>query len=217
MKLFNWLNSKWKCFVDFINPFYSDTPHLDKFIASMQEIHEDVKSVQRDLQYEKQMVEKELQNKETLLNAIIECIPDMVWCKDINGRYLLANKAIREGLLFDDNPIGKTDVQMSKAEKKRVGSKNHTFGEVCGNSDLVVLKTLKPERFLENGNVKGKNLELEVHKNVIRNKDGLVIGTVGTGRDITDYVEALRKTHECGGCEIRSVFDLHRYEGKIDG
>ncbi len=213
MRLLNWLSSKWKCFIDMINPFYSNTPHLDKFIASMKEIHEDVKSVQKDLQYEKQMLEKELQNKETLLNAVIECIPDMVWCKDTNGKYLLANKAIRDGLLFDDNPIGKTDVELSKAEKKRVGKDKHTFGEVCGNSDLIVLKTLKPERFLENGNVKGKNLELEVHKNVIRDKDGLVIGTVGTGRDITDYVEALDRTSECGGCEIRSVFDLHRYGG----
>lgn len=208
MGLINWLKSKWKCFMNMLNPFYSNTPHLDKFIASMQEIHEDVKSVQKDLQYEKEVLEKELQDKEALLNAVIECIPDMVWCKDTQGKYLLANKAIREGLLFDDSPIGKTDVQMAKAEKKRVGDQNHTFGEVCGNSDIVVLKTQKPKRFLENGNVKGKNLELEVHKSIIRDKNGLVIGTVGTGRDITDYVEALDKTSGTIG-----VFDMHRYGG----
>lgn len=206
-----WLKSKLKCVLELINPFYTSTPHLDRFVKTVKDIHDDIKSVQKDLKYEKELLQKELKRKDALLNAIIECIPDMIWCKDLEGKYVLANKAIRDGLLFDNNPVGKTDAELSKAEKKRVGDKNHTFGQVCGNSDEVVMKTKLPQRFLENGLIKGKNLELEVHKNVIC-VDGEVIGTVGIGRDITDYVEALDKTLGCGECPLKNVFDIHRFK-----
>ena len=196
-----------------MNPFYLHTPHLDKFVASIEDIKQDVGIVREALKAEKEILEKELLEKEATLNAIMECVPDMLWCKDLEGKYVYANKAIREGLLFDDEPIGKKDVEMAQAAKKRFGSENHTFGEICGNSDLEILETCEPERFLENGKVKGKNLELEVHKNVIKDAEGNVIGTVGIGRDITDYVEALEQVKDCQGCVLRDIFEIHRYKG----
>lgn len=125
-------------------------------------------------------------------DALDECMPDMFWVKAMDGQYLLANKAIREKLLFDDDPVGKYDVDMAKAQKDRVGAENHTFGEICANSDLIVLDKEEPMKFNEDGIVNGKYMMLQVHKNVIRNENGMIIGTVGIGRDITYETEAIR-------------------------
>ena len=124
-------------------------------------------------------------------SALDEFMADMFWVKGLDNKYLLANKRIREDLLFDDNPIGKTDVEMATAQINRVGAENHTFGQVCANSDLIVIDREKPMKFNEDGIVNGKYMMLQVHKNVLRNEAGMIIGTVGIGRDITYETEAL--------------------------
>ena len=136
---------------------------------------------------------KEYKFSKYVEKAFAESTPDMYWVKDTEGKYIIANRSIRDRLLFDDRPIGKLDVDMAKARKAAIGDKNHTFGEVCGNSDLVVLQKKKPCRFVEYGKVSGKMLVLEVFKNVIRDEDGRIIGTLGIGRDITEnYLELTR-------------------------
>jgi PAS domain-containing protein len=215
--MFNWLKSKLCKF----NPFHLHTPHLDKFIEKIDDIRVDIKAVQKSLKYEKELLEIELKltkeklsEKQAILDTIVETIPDMLWYKDIEGKYVYANAAIKEGLLCSSFPEGQTDVELAQAAKKMYGNKNHTFGEKCSNSDLVVIDKEHPCRFVENGYVKGEWLELEVNKNVVKNEDGEVIGTVGTGRDITEYVE-LQKTYNemsCGGeCGLKDIFAKNRY------
>jgi PAS domain-containing protein len=126
--------------------------------------------------------------KDTMVDTIGNALPDMMWAKDLEGKYIWANQKIIDGLLFSEtleNTVGRTDVEMATARINAIGADKHTFGIVCGNSDLVILDTEQPERFLEFGLVTGKPLYLEVHKDVLRNVQGDVIGTVGTGRDIT--------------------------------
>ena len=136
----------------------------------------------RDLDHEKEL---------TLLKSIINSLPDMLWAKSVDGSYIYANKSIIDKLLFSEtleNTIDRRDAELALERRKAVGNENHTFGEICGNSDYVILETEKPERFLEFGKVDGKDMYLEVHKDILRDKEGNIIGTVGTGRDITqDY------------------------------
>ena len=111
--------------------------------------------------------EKEL----TLLKSIINSLPDMLWAKSIDGTYIYANKSIIDKLLFSstlENTIDRKDAEMASVRRKAVGNENHTFGEICGNSDYVILDSLKPERFLEFGKVDGKDLYLEVHKDILK-------------------------------------------------
>jgi hypothetical protein len=150
-------------------------------------------------------VQKEIEGNmlmQQVNDALDECMADMFWVKAIDGKYLLANKAIREHLLFDDNPVGKYDVDMAKAQKERVGPENHTFGEICANSDLIVLDKQKPMKFNEDGIVNGKYMMLQVHKNVLRNEHGMIIGTVGTGRDITYETQAIQDVIDTTTCKI---------------
>lgn len=126
-----------------------------------------------------------------LLKLLTLNLPDMLWVKDINGKYIFANKAICDGLLMakdTQEPIGKTDIFFAKREREthKDNPDWHTFGELCFNSDKTVIDNNKPMKFEEYGNVKGKLMYLEVYKAPFYDKDGKVIGTVGAGRDITE-------------------------------
>ena len=135
----------------------------------------------------------EIEYRTSLLDSIGDTIPDMLWAKDLDGRYLYANKATCDDLLCTPNPIGLTDVEMSLSNKKRQGEENFTFGQLCADSDAEVLITHVPTKFIEKGKVHGKLIYLEVYKNVIKSKSGIVIGTCGSGRDVTEIAEAYKK------------------------
>ena len=125
-----------------------------------------------------------------LLDLLTQHLPDMLWVKDLDGKYIYANKAICDGLLMakdTDEPIGKGDVFFALRERELHKDKPdwHTFGELCFNSDIDVIEKDVAMKFEEYGNVKGKLMYLEVYKAPFYDKDGKTIGTVGAGRDIT--------------------------------
>jgi PAS domain-containing protein len=163
-------------------------------------------------------LEKHLEFLSNLLISINNAIPDMIWAKDLEGKYIYANDNIITKLLFDKNPIGKTDLELSQAQKIIVGPENHTFGEICTNSDLIVLKTKQPQKFLEYGKVCGKDIYLEVNKNILKNNKGEIIGVCGTGRDITEYYLSLiniaNKIHAVEDIEIKALLinEINRYK-----
>ncbi|WP_294961730.1 PAS domain-containing protein [Sulfurimonas sp.] len=125
-----------------------------------------------------------------LLKLLTHNLPDMLWVKDLEGKYLYSNQAICDGLLMakdTQEPIGKGDVFFALREREAHSDKAqwHTFGELCFNSDQVVIYKNRAMKFEEYGNVKGKLLYLEVYKAPFYDKYGNIIGTVGAGRDIT--------------------------------
>ena len=86
------------------------------------------------------------------LKLISAHLPDMLWAKDVAGNYLFANQAICKNLLMakDTNePIGKSDIFFALRERANhpENSQWHTFGELCQNSDELVLQAMKPMRF----------------------------------------------------------------------
>lgn len=126
-----------------------------------------------------------------LLKLLTEQLPDMLWVKDLEGRYLYANQAICDGLLMakdTQEPLGKNDAFFGLREIEANKDKPdwHTFGGLCLTSDKDVIANDKAMRFEEHGNVKGKLLYLEVFKAPFYDTDNNIIGTVGTGRDITN-------------------------------
>ena len=125
-----------------------------------------------------------------LLNLLTKHLPDMLWVKDLDGKYIYTNQAICDGLLMakdTQEPIGKGDVFFALRERELHKDKPdwHTFGELCFNSDQDVIDNDEAMKFEEWGNVKGKLMYLEVYKAPFYDKDGNIVGTVGAGRDIT--------------------------------
>lgn len=185
-----------------------ETPIYDNMVQQLQDIHEGIQEVRDSLRMDKQLLLKELYKKDVIINAMIEKLPDMLWFKDVEGRYVYANKAIRENLLLDENPEGKTDLELSYAAKQEYGDREHTFGEVCGDSDKDVLENVyEGKKYVESGKVKGKMLHLEVNKGIVK-VDGEIIGVVGSGRDITEYREELIENAQL------DVFEKNEYLNK---
>ncbi|HBG18853.1 MAG TPA: hypothetical protein DDY32_06130 [Desulfobulbaceae bacterium] len=142
---------------------------------------------------EHERIEKALQESEArcqgmyrLMKQMANTVPDLIWAKDLDDRYIFANKAICDKLLMceeGESPIGKNDLFF--AERERVRGYVHTFGEICINSDAVVKETGRPGRFLEDGLVRGVYLMLDVQKAPLFDERRQLIGTVGAGRDVT--------------------------------
>jgi PAS domain S-box-containing protein len=150
--------------------------------------------------FEKKMEEMEFY--EQVNKALDHSVPDMFWVKDVDGKYVMANEAIREKLLFCKQPHGKTDREIANKIIKEVGAEEHTFGAICGNSDLEVLKHEVPMKFNEDGLVKGEYMMLQVHKNIVRNKKGEIIAVVGVGRDITYEIEVINEVINHTSCNM---------------
>ena len=141
-------------------------------------------------------------NMYSLIRSMCNNAPDLIWAKDLEGRYLFANQAICDVLLNardTDEPIGKTDLYFACRERDEHPEDPdwHTFGEVCVDSDQVVLTSKQAGRFDEFGNVRGKFLRLDVHKVPFFDADGELIGTVGCGRDVTKEKEMEAALRQC--------------------
>jgi PAS domain S-box-containing protein len=205
--IFKWLKVSWIKY----NPF-DISDYFDKVMNSMSKVEHSMSEIKEQLIKTEYHLEKELQFYKATLTTIGDTIPDMMWLKGVDGKYIYANKAIKKGLLFECDPIGKTDVEMALAAREKYGPENHTFGEKCANSDTVVLQELKPMRFLESGNIKGKMVYLEVFKAPLYVGDELV-GVCGTGRDMTEYVETFRNNN-CKGCgKMDDIFSKYEFGG----
>jgi len=125
-----------------------------------------------------------------LVRLMADNMPDMLWAKDMENRYIFTNRVMCANLLQASDtsePIGKTDMFFAERERNAhpENPQWHTFGEMCANSDETVRNSGRPERFDECGNVRGKFIFLDVHKAPIFDNDGEIIGTVGCGRDVT--------------------------------
>lgn len=134
--------------------------------------------------------QRSLESLYNLLRSVSDNLTDMLWAKDMNKNYIFANKAICTDLLKatnTDEPLGKNDLYFATRERKAhpTDPQWHTFGEVCQDSDQVVIDTGKPGQFDEYGNVSGKFLYLDVHKSPLFNEQGEMIGVVGSARNVT--------------------------------
>lgn len=202
IKFAGWLKS----FLQYINIF--DIPRLAREIScDVKHIREKYDETMAAIEKYKEdlRIEKESRQKErNLFLSVLDHLDDMIWAKDIQGKYIVANKAFREkfcyGILWDDLQ-GKTDAELSVEFKKLVGEENHTFGEMCANSDVPVQETKIPQKFLEEGNINGKLMKLVVNKSPVFNHRGEMFATCGSGRDVTEWHDAVEKAIQKLRCE----------------
>ena len=177
-----------------------DIPQLTRDISSdVKHIRKCYDDSQKAIESYKIELAKEREDRireQNLFVSVMDHIEDMLWSKDIDGRYIVANKAFRNkfcyGLSWNDIQ-GRNDIELAKIFKERVGNENHTFGEVCNNSDEVVIRTEASREFLEYGIINGKMMKLVVNKSPVYDETGSMYGTCGTGRDVTDWHDSLEE------------------------
>lgn len=172
-------------------------------------VHGSFQDITQRKQSELALLESKKKNEElsTLMRLMADNMPDMLWAKNLDKEYIFANKAICDNLLgaeSTEEPLGKTDMffALRQQAKHPENPEWHTFGEVCRDSDDITLQEMKALQFEESGNVMGKFLTLDVHKAPLFDKQGKLIGVVGSARDITEQ----RKTQE----EIKTTRDTYQ-------
>ncbi|MEA2040388.1 MAG: PAS domain S-box protein, partial [Thermodesulfobacteriota bacterium] len=103
------------------------------------------------------LIEKRLRNSKEkyqdlyrLMRLIADNVPDLIWAKELDGRFLFVNQAMCDRLLMCGSPdkaVGKTDIFF--AEQEKIAGYKHSFGEICVDSDALTMKRKRPGRFVE--------------------------------------------------------------------
>ena len=187
-----------KKFLQYINIF--DIPRLTREIrCDVKHIREKYDETMHAIEKYKEDLRKEREIRlieKNLFISVLDHLDDLVWAKDMDGKYIVANKAFREKFCYGitwDELQGKTDKELANKFKHLVGEENHTFGEMCANSDVVIQETKVPKQFLEEGNINGKLMKLVVNKSPVYNSEGKMFATCGSGRDVTEWHNAVEK------------------------
>lgn len=200
-------------FISYFNIF--DIPKLTREIScDVKHIKEKYDETMHAIEKYKLELEKERETRtreKNLFLSVLDHLDDMVWAKDLDGKYIVANKSFREkfcyGISWNDLQ-GKTDQELAKKFKHLVGEENHTFGEMCANSDVIIHETKVPQQFFEEGNINGKLMKLVVNKSPVYNFEGKMFATCGSGRDVTEWHDAVEKAIK----ELKAEYSCFRHE-----
>jgi PAS domain S-box-containing protein len=151
----------------------------------------------RSEEREKLVVAGKLHDERYLLRKLIDAVPDPIFCKDREGRYLLRNVADLE--LFDSGPDGQS---LGKTVFELPGLRAHA--EMYYADDMTVVNTGKAvinrEEPFEKPN--GEEGWFLTSKFPLQDEHGAVIGLVGIARDVTDVKRA---TQELRAAQLRLI------------
>jgi len=129
-------------------------------------------------------IEAELAKEQNLLRAVVDNIPNSIYAKDLEGRFVFLNRTILHRRKFDsaDEMIGTTDFDHLPFEQA---------AELKAEEDAII-QSDRPMIDRELQVIDAHNIErsLLVTKVPWRDDNGKVIGTVGINFDITDRKRA---------------------------
>ena len=114
------------------------------------------------------------------LQKVIDCLPDNIWVKDSNGRFIVANKstAVRMGFSGSEALLGKTDMELCPAETASQYSSDEK--KIFDSGNALVDK----EEYVI-GAV-GERTWISTTKVPLRDDRNEIFGLVGISRDITE-------------------------------
>lgn len=122
------------------------------------------------------------------LLRVIEALPDAIFFKDNHGRWIFTNQAAKNLFkLHGNNWQGKTDEELGVEHPQMLALHEQCFNndDNVGISKLLVLTEPSAES--------ATNMhEYEVHKTPTFNEEGILIGVVAIGRNVTENKTAER-------------------------
>jgi len=148
--------------------------------------------------------EENLVNERILLRAVIDNIPDSIYCKDIAGRKTLANhmELMYSGVHSEADILGKTDFDIYPAE----------IAEGFNVDDQIVMQEDRPvlnrEEFILDA--QGNKKWLLTSKLPMKDESGKIIGLLGIGHNITErkLAEETLKQNQERYSELYKLFRL---------
>ncbi|HAN76866.1 MAG TPA: hypothetical protein DCQ31_03350, partial [Bacteroidales bacterium] len=119
-----------------------------------------------------------LAREKSLLDSMINTIPDIIYYKDLNGKYLGYNKAFAKFRNFSKNfAIGKVEEEIS----------DQSIAAISTQKDISIIQ--KEKIIVEKQHITtadGKDVIFLVHKLPFYDQSKNVLGMLAIGRDITD-------------------------------
>jgi PAS domain S-box-containing protein len=133
----------------------------------------------RDIAAEKQ-IEEVIAKEHALLRALIDTVPDRIYAKDAEGRFIVCNTAVdrKFGVAKSEQIIGKTDFDFYPQE---LAARYH-------QDDQMIMELNQPLINHEESTVDfaGNRLWTLTTKIPMRDSQGQIVGLVGTSHDITE-------------------------------
>jgi len=161
------------------------TDNLKEVNILLEERQEEIQQQSSELTSQNRILE----NERNLLRTILDTLPDVIYIKDKESRFIAANKRILEVMKAPSYEYleGKTDFDFYPKK----------MAQLFFDDEQKVIKTKKPLINKEEIGLdsEGKQLILFTTKVPFFDADGNVSGIVGVGRDITElkkYEEALK-------------------------
>jgi PAS domain S-box-containing protein len=150
------------------------------------EINQILEERQEEIQQQSEILSQksdELEKERNTLRAFIDNMPDRIYIKDTEGKFITGNKELVSVMNagFVENLVGKTDYDFYPDE----------MAENFFNDDMEIIKTgqsiINKEEI--GWSADRKKIIVSTTKVPIRNANGEIIGLVGLGRDITKQKE----------------------------
>ncbi len=129
---------------------------------------------------ERQQIEADLAEERNMLRTVIDAVPDFIYVKDSVGRFVLANIGVTRGvgLGTPEELVGKGDFDISPPE---LAAQYFADEEAVMKSGQALV-----DREEMNIDPQGRIRWFSSTKVPLRDSQGVIIGTVGTSRDITE-------------------------------
>jgi diguanylate cyclase (GGDEF)-like protein/PAS domain S-box-containing protein len=143
--------------------------------------------------------EKALEAERNLLRTLVDNIPDIIYVKDTESRFVLGNINVAQlmGAATPEELIGKTDHDFYPEE---LAAQFLADEQEVIRSGQTMLN--KEELIIRSDNSQGQLLTI---KTPLRDENGKVVGVVGIGRDITERKKA-EQALENSEAELRALF-----------
>ena len=171
---------------------YHDGSFLECYLAPIKENGE-IKYFLGILQNqsERKKYEEELINQKELLNTLVESIPDGIYHKDKDGKYLKCNNT----LVKDNYKITKAEIigKDIKSIYKKASNRKGIFKEEKILDKLI----LQDDKVINTKNKLKEKIKIELNRKIryiesikvpVIDKGGVVTGIVGVVRDVTENV-----------------------------
>ncbi|MBB6218787.1 PAS domain S-box-containing protein [Anaerosolibacter carboniphilus] len=160
-----------------------------------------ITGIARDIT-ERKKLEIDLKNQQRFLKSMIDAIPDFIFFKDMQGKYLGCNAAFANQFmgLRENEIMGKKDVGLVKdmevaMYRRKADREIFEAGETRVNEESIRLT---------NDHV----IEVETVKTPFYDEDGRIAGLIGISRDITarkSFEKQLKRQHEYAEMLLNTV------------
>lgn len=150
-----------------------------------------------ELEEELSKKDEESQQADAIIERAVENFGVAMWLKDLNSRFLYANKVCCETIL---------KCSLEEARGLSNGDlKKDVLAQVCMQSDNKVMESQTTRRFIEYATIEtGVQIWIDTLKSPVFDETGRIVQIMGNAIDITDSVpDVLKESHgKAGSIEI---------------